>query len=253
MNLTSSSWEHLSQNQLFSGVKITVTDNRPTLAIDHEVYGKVVIRDGICVLEKWHQVLDRNMVLALKDTLIGRCAVKLVTYHRTDGHVHDSKHFWKRWFSLGDDLLLRSSNESYRGFKLIEPLCLNQLHIVASKERPLIPPYMNFFNHLEDLLSDKGVDLKATRDFISGLDNPYELNNIFCTFRLFMHPFIDFQAGLVKLNTQVNLDKNIDTSYAEQLASDLALRLIESHFQKRKQWPVDHNQMPEAHIFRQFV
>ena len=68
-----------------------------------------------------------------------------------------------------------------------------------------------------------------------------------------MHPFIDFQAGLLKLHAQVTLKKEIDTAYAEQLASDLALRLIDSHFQRRKQWPVDHNLLPDNHPFKRFV
>ena len=167
MNLTSSGPTYMAQSGLFSGVKIVKTDNKRTVIVEHGVYGRVAIREGICIMEKWHQVLDRNMVLALKDTLIGRCAVKLVTYKRADGHVQNSRQKWKDWFSLGGNLLLRSSNESYRGFKLIEPLCLNQLHLIARKERPFIPPYTKFLDHLDqkvkDLLEDNGVDLRHER------------------------------------------------------------------------------------------
>ena len=135
---------------------------------------------------------------------------------------------------------MRSQNESYRGFKMIEPLCLDRLHLIASKERPLLRAYTKFSDHLnqkiDELLSEK-VDMRAMRDYINQLQNPYELNNLFCTFRLFMHPFIGFQAGLIKLHQQVHLEKDIDVGYAEQLASDIALRLIDSQFQKRKQWP----------------
>ena len=68
-----------------------------------------------------------------------------------------------------------------------------------------------------------------------------------------MHPFIDFEAGLIKLHTQVNLDKVIDREYAECLASDLAFRIIDNHFQKKKQWPADHLRMCDDHKFKRLV
>ena len=116
---------------------------------------------------------------------------------------------------------------------------------------------MDFQHHLsekiKDLNSDKGVDITELAEFIDSQDNPFVVNNLFCSFRLFMHPFIDFEAGLIKRHKQVNLDKDIDHEYAECLASDLAFRIIDNHFQKKKQWPVDHSRMSDTHPLKKLV
>ena len=112
LNLTSSDVDPIIRSKLFDNIQVDPQDKNPTVSIDHPVYERVVLRDGICIFDKWRQVLDRNMVLALKDTLIGRCAVKLVTYQRTDQHVPDCQRLWKRWFETGDSLLSKHTNES---------------------------------------------------------------------------------------------------------------------------------------------
>ena len=91
MNLTSSDPSYISQGSLFPGLKVCLADGVATVVLEHLTYGTVVIRDGLCVMDRQRQVLDRNMVLAIKDTLMGRCAVKLVTTKRTDSHIEDSR------------------------------------------------------------------------------------------------------------------------------------------------------------------
>ena len=85
--------------------------------------------------------------------------------------------------------------------------------------------------------------------FIKIQDNPFTLNNLYCSFRLFMHPFIDFKAGLKKLHTQVTLD----LEYAASLASDLAFKIIDSTIQKKKRWPVDGSKLPTTRFIEHSV
>lgn len=84
---------------------------------------------------------------------------------------------------------------------------------------------------------------------IHRMDNPYLVLTIFGSIRHWGHPFVQYLDGLKSLSDQVHMPKNVDTEYAEALASDLAYLVLSSKFNETKQWYVNKDQVPPDHPF----
>lgn len=78
--------------------------------------------------------------------------------------------------------------------------------------------------------------------------NLTELKILTCTygsFRHWGHPFIDYMEGLKALHKNVTNKLKPDIVYANQLASDLAYKILREKFEKDTKWYV------KKHILRQ--
>lgn len=208
--------------------------------------GKFSVVDGFLLFSDENRILDRNMTLMIKDTLIARASSLLTMLDRCDGSF-DRKDVSKMndFYVEGDKLTCQLERGGFSAIKLIEPTVLQRIHELASSFRPLIPEFSDFKSHnqasLTQLTVTHQVDHSPFFDFISKETKLNLLLSYFGSFRHWGHPFIDYLEGLRKLHDQVTVDKGsmIDLDYAQELASDLAKTVILKVVREKMWWPVD--------------
>uniref|UniRef100_A0AAU7KZY9 Replicase n=2 Tax=unclassified Sigmavirus TaxID=1802944 RepID=A0AAU7KZY9_9RHAB len=220
-------------------------------------FGEIIIGHGFCLFPKHNLFLDRNTILMMKDTYIARFNTLLTTANRIDSLYEPSIEIKvSQFYKLGDQILKEGGEYGYDALKLIEPMCNNKISQVAQAYRPLIPLFNDFHNHVHasvNSLAHVSPTILKLWKFIMGESNIETLLTYYGSFRHWGHPFINYLAGLQKLYNQVHLPKNIDTKYAEQLASDLALLVIRNQFKSKKSWPVDVSLLPSGHPLKFYI
>ena len=76
---------------------------------------------------------------------------------------------------------------------------------------------------------------------------------IYGSFRDWGHPYLDHIAGLNRLHAQTTLEKNIDTDYANALASDLTKMVLQKVFKEKRVWAVHGNLVPGNRPLRNHI
>uniref|UniRef100_A0AAN0LJ79 Replicase n=1 Tax=Lobos virus TaxID=3139875 RepID=A0AAN0LJ79_9VIRU len=215
---------------------------------DHSPVGTVYIVPGYVFLKSKGRLLNRDMTLMIKDTLVARFASKMSLVNRAD--QQDGPEALLKltaFYKAGDLLMSQMDNDVFDAIKLIEPHGLYQMSVIANKHRPLLPVDSSFRYHLASSLmsleEEHGVDTAPLFDIIKEEASPRQVLLYYGSFRHWGHPFLDYQDGLEKLYSQVQMDKDIDVSYANALASDLAFMVLEKEFFTQRQWFVDIDQM----------
>lgn len=113
---------------------------------------------------------------------------------------------------------------------------------LAHDYRALIPEFPEFNRHVKlsvKAMDDAGIPLTPIFKMIHNIDNPHLVLTVFGAFRHWGHPFVKYLEGLKSLYNQVQMPKQVDTEYAEALASDLAYLVLSSKFNETKQWYID--------------
>lgn len=218
----------------------------------HQDFGEFCIVPGYLILLSEKRILDRNMVLMLKDTLIGRFCVKISLISREDGmYNRDTVIKVTQLFERGDLLLQRLDNRAFDHIKLVEAHCCQRTSELAARHRPLVPLNHNLREHLtkkiNELDSIAQISSKPLFELILSEEDHHVVRLYYGCHRLWGHPFLDYFEGLSKLKTQTTLEKSIDIDYVNLLASDLAYIVLHDQFRKRKEWFVDSTQMDESH------
>lgn len=221
-------------------------------------WGEVVITPGLVFLKTEYRLLDRNMVLMIKDTLAARFCTKLSLVGRSDGKGGpEALSGLEALYFEGDLLMSKLGNDAFDIVKLLEPHCNQRLSELARKARPLIPEFTNFSTHLHQqrisLERKFHVDLRGFFDMVMEEDNPEQVLLYYGSFRHWGHPFLDYLQGLTKLHAQVTMPKEIDEEYAKALASDLAYIILKHEFDKKRRWFVDIRQMVPSHPLYEHV
>nr|WNV51541.1 RNA-dependent RNA polymerase [Infectious hemorrhagic syndrome virus] len=219
--------------------------------------GTWIITDNLVWSNKSGILLDKNTVMMIKDTLIGRIQTLLSLINREDKKFDDQtpKKLYNL-YRLGDKMLKNKGDDAYEAIKMLEPMCNLQLSKLAHEYRPLIPDFPHFENHVRGTCSDlsqEHPEVLEILELVLSLKNVEEVLLFFGSFRHWGHPFIDYFEGLKKLNKQVTLQKEIDDEYANALASDLAYIVLKKEFDKKKHWAVNKEAMSEKHPFYQHV
>lgn len=215
-------------------------------------WGKIVVVPGHMVLVREGRLLDRNMVLMIKDTLAARFCTKLSLVGRSDekgGPLALTQ--LEQLYTEGDMLMSKLGNDVYDIIKLLEPFCNQRLSELARTARPMIPEFTNFRDHLKqqqiNLERKYRVDLRGFFQLVMEQTSPEQVLLYYGSFRHWGHPFLDYLLGLSKLHSQVTMQKEIDTEYAKALASDLAYMILKHEFDKRRKWFVDLTLMERSH------
>lgn len=55
-------------------------------------------------------------------------------------------------YRQGDKLIQEYGNTAYKGLKMIEPICSQEMSELARSHRPLIPAFTNFKDHIKSFL-----------------------------------------------------------------------------------------------------
>ncbi len=73
------------------------------------------------------------------------------------------------------------------------------------------------------------------------------------SFRHWGHPAIDYLEGLESLHQNVTAEKDIDEEYANALASDLALKVLQKKFKEEKKWYVNKEDIRNNHPLKKHI
>ncbi|WGL21410.1 RNA-dependent RNA polymerase [Killamcar virus 1] len=226
------------------------------LVIPTESMGEVEIISNLCLIPRLKLILDRNYLLMMKDVFIARFATLTSMSDRLDKRfVLEDIVRMEMFYKFGDMYLSQMGNEGYKGLKLVEPICNCRLCDLAWEFRPFIPTDTDFQDFIDNeivQIDSPDNKLMLLRDLIkeSSLD---VVLFMYGAFRHWGHPFIDYLDGLQKLYDNTHMEKNIDTGYANVLASDLAYLVLKNQFDQNKKWFVDATQLPEKHLLKSYI
>lgn len=214
--------------------------------------GAVYVGGEFVFLENSRTLLDRNFMLMIKDTAKARFNSILSLEDRLDDKFSQGiLPSLLKLYKMGDNLLVRAGVQAYDSISLLEPLCVERWKTTAQLARPLLRLKNTFWDHLNRKINGlplhQRITCKLMRDLIDDLDNPQDIGVIYGSFRHWGHPYIDYLEGLERLHEQVTMHKTIDTAYANLLASDLAKKVLNSHFKDKGEWACDLSQMQKDH------
>ncbi|AJR28531.1 polymerase [Joinjakaka virus] len=227
----------------FGGQLVKLSNNIFGFKIKSLFFGDVIIVEQFMVSLNHGFIFDRNLILMMKDLTISRfqtlCSMALNI--ETPFQVTKLEDL-VNLYSLGDQIISRRGNSGYTGLKLIEPMCNLQLCKLAHKYRPLLNLSQDFERHVNDSVLEEDDEFGTLSQMYHQIlaENEVEMVLIYYSiFRHWGHPHIEYIEGLRKLHEQVTMEKNIDDQYAQQLASDLAFKMLKGRFFEKKKWFVN--------------
>lgn len=242
---------------LLSGSEFEVDNGNGVFKYTAQGLGTFFIGYHVVYHVEKDQLLDRNMLLMIKDLCGGRfqtlmhCQYKQYPeYNR--GHIEKIVYL----FDSGDEVIRTFGSAGYGVIKMLEPICLEKMHRLASADRILLPELPTFGAHLnreKQLLMATLPESRGFFDAIQGLRDLDSLLTGYGSFRLWGHPFINYFEGLKKLHENVQMHKDIDIDYANQLASDLAYKVLHNKFLQEKKWYVNLLDVPNDHPLKSFI
>nr|UQS95365.1 MAG: RNA-dependent RNA polymerase [Lantra virus] len=233
-------------------------DNTKISIYDSGFFGEVQIGYDFVWFKRDNILLDRNMLLMLKDTATARFhTLMAIEFRETTDYATDHYDSVLSMYKAGDRLLEKFGCPSYKAIKMVEPICSLRMSQLARMHRPLIPEFKHFKEHIEKTTTDLVKDFplfKDLHDIIMKQNNVSVLLTMYGGFRHWGHPYINYLDGLEALYQNVTMIKTIDRRYAEQLASDLAYKILCIKFRQKRKWFVDLDQVPSTdpmceHIF----
>lgn len=206
-------------------------------------WGDVDICGGFIYLRQHKTILDRSMALMMKDTYSARFQSLLGMIERVDNKYAADD--WMRLndlYKIGDRILSRTGSKGYSCIKMTEPICNWKLCEMVRRYRPLIPKFPNFGKHVEEAIAELSVlshDMQAFFHHIWAGQSFAIVLAFYGSFRHWGHPFVDALVGIQKLHERVTATVEVDKEYANCLASDLALKVLEQKFRETSKWFVD--------------
>lgn len=213
--------------------------------------GTVVLFGETLFLKHWNLLIDKNMLLMIKDIAVGR----FMTLNINSGNESNLSETLTTLFNLGDSLLRDEGNIAYDAIKILEPTCVHRWMQISERSKYDKLSADKFMDHLKrtktKLIVRSQQFFDRLVDLIQCLTNPKEIGTVFGSFRLWGHPIIDYKEGLKALRTQCRIPKEIDESYARQLADDFSYLVIKDHYRKTGQWAIEETGAPR--VLRQFI
>lgn len=92
----------------------------------------------------------KNFYLMIKDIALARClSTPSLTYRFDRDTDLDHTLSLRLLYDLGDNILTKHGNNSYKTIKLLEAACINQWNKLGHQYRPLIPCSVSLENHLK--------------------------------------------------------------------------------------------------------
>ncbi|AJG39196.1 RNA-dependent RNA polymerase [Wuhan Insect virus 7] len=220
-------------------------------------FGKIDICLGYIHFATYQRVLDRSMLLMMKDMYSARFHALCSMTQRVDNKYQVTD--WRRLqdlYEAGDNMLYHSGSEAYAGIKMVEPTCNMKMVEIADKARPLIKPYTAFKTHVVEKIYELSPTLPGLMRLYKIIEQTESINLILAyygAFRHWGHPFIQALEGLKKLHQQVTKHLKVDEKYAECLASDLAYKVLKTKFKETSRWYVDLTLLPSDHSLKAHI
>nr|AWB14585.1 L polymerase protein [Murine feces-associated rhabdovirus] len=218
--------------------------------------GKVYVEGELVYLRKYRLLVEKNWVLMLKDILVARHNSLISIHLRNDDKYQNGSNFLLNFYSVGDMILEETGNEAYDIFSTIEPLCNLRFTELAHRHRPLILYNPSFRQHLGRKVTELeriNPRVNDLRDLILAREDITELCTYYGSFRHFGHPIIEYMEGLKELKERVQMKRNVESAYANSLASDLSRKVLYSHWKKTREWAVHEDQIPGTHLLSKFI
>ncbi|UYL95609.1 MAG: RNA-dependent RNA polymerase [Zhangjiakou Rhabd tick virus 1] len=220
--------------------------------------GPVIVTSGFVLFSCVGILLDRNMLLMAKDLFAARACTKLSLLGRMETNKYQRQLIKLDNFYLkGDRLLAKHGNQFYPVVKLLEPHANARIIALAQAQKPRVRIPPDFEEFLKESRKEIREKLKIDcTEFFQTISEEPDLDVVllmYGAFRHWGHPFIDYRAGLAKLKARVTEEKDIDQSYANRLASDLAFYILKSQFSKQRRWFVDPEGLSNTHPLKKHV
>nr|WAD86862.1 polymerase [Kolongo virus] len=218
------------------------TSSRRAKQYNLPAFGKFHISEFGIICED--HFLCKNFILMVKDIVSARFFSYLSVIDRIDTcfDLNDSEQLVNIWLE-GDKLLGLIGNQCYDAIKLIEALANDDLIESAQEIRPEIDLKSDFHEFIQQQVEQftrQGITFpKYIQSTLKANKNLEFKLSVYGMFRMWGHPYIDFEEGLSKLHEQVTMKKTIVDSLAQALASDLAYKVLEKKFAEFKKWFVD--------------
>lgn len=175
--------------------------------------GKVLVCDGLVYLYNHLMLLDRNMALMMKDVAGGRFQALLRT------HFHcgpQARNVLLNVFHLGDKLLRTVGSKAYLALKMVEAVSSDAAQQFLSSERRDFPKFTAYREHLDKTEASLEEEISGTGLLFSAIRQTEDLEsylNIYGSYRLWGHPFLDYVEGLNKLHGKTTLENGINKAY----------------------------------------
>nr|QNM37838.1 RNA dependent RNA polymerase [Insect mononegavirales virus 2] len=219
--------------------------------------GVCIIGYGMVFFPSWQILMNRDLILMMKDLLFARFFSALSLLDRADkSKGRDQLRTLNQCYILGDKILSTMGNPAYDIIKLIEPVCTLRMSEIASEIRPKIPKFTKYRTFLEEKIAACTEISQYAGPFFELLMEQTDVDTVvtlYGSFRHWGHPYIEYKEGLRKLHHQVTLEKKIDIKYANCLASDLARLVLERKYKQKNIWFVDKEKVDKKHPLFQFI
>lgn len=117
--------------------------------------GAITIIRGMAHISRIRSIVDRNMLLLMKDVVNSRvhCLMSMQNRHDTK-YTSPEIFLMERVYQIGDEMIIKNGNRAYDGLKLIEPICNLRMTELAQKERAKIPLFTEFKEHIIKSVDD---------------------------------------------------------------------------------------------------
>lgn len=218
--------------------------------------GTVIIGLGVVYLVDKNILLDRNLALMIKDTLVARFNTLISMTYRTDSKFNEQDvSLLKKIYQLGDQYLSDMGNLAYDGLALLEPICVDQMcrlariGKVADVSVPhMVPEDTRFQNHISEALQEIGdpIWMIRMRNLILDSNKIHTVLNVFGCYRHFGHPFLDHVEGVHELSCRVRDKRVVHAEYAERVGSYFVQMMASKMLLTQKTWVVDVEKLQES-------
>ncbi|AJR28310.1 polymerase [Aruac virus] len=225
-------------------LKVPIYNNTVKISyIKESEYGSIYVFENYIYLVDLDLILPRNLVLMLKDIFISRFQNLLSMILDTE-NLFDKRDLlaMSTLYKTGDNIIASVGNKGFDILKLIEPICSLQFYELSRLRRPLIPEFPSYREHINKTIEELTLIHPGIKSLFFQIESVAKVDLlliIYGSFRHWGHPYIEYEEGLEALHKQVTMEKEINTQYAESLASDLAFKVLKKTFFEKKKWAVD--------------
>jgi hypothetical protein len=128
-----------------------------------------------------NRLLDRNMLLMIKDVLVTQYCSCISVWKDGQGDARSNLEKLIALYDGGDEILVAAGNDGFRILKMLEAPCSLQWTVIGHQKRPEILLSPVFEAHL-----------RKSRKLIQTYAEEFKIESFFGSFRHWGHPFIDY-------------------------------------------------------------
>jgi len=179
----------------WSGVGLELTVSTLSIKVTSSNLGVFYLNGETVIWERERIILDKNMVLMIKDMYIGR----FMTLNILEGSSDDVINKVKVILHAGNKLLKDNGNIAYDTIKMLEPLCVHRWLEISGRSQYDRDSAERFKQHIIRSLAEKIPDaqtfFRITSRELEDILDAKQIGSVFGSFRLWGHPFIMYKDG----------------------------------------------------------